>query len=139
MWPLGDDLAVPRSVQWDIVQRVERELVGNRGVIRYRGDAYHACRGGPPEWTMGFGFLALAYDVLGDSDRARQYLARLHASLNQNGEYPESWCRDPGHDQYFNSPLCWSHALDVVASVRLRGVDLLNSDGRAVAALGGTD
>jgi GH15 family glucan-1,4-alpha-glucosidase len=139
VWPLGDDLPVPRSVQRDIVRRVERELVGARGVVRYHGDAYHVCHEGPPEWTMGFGFLALAYHTLGDSVRARRYLARLHASINEKGEYPESWCRDPTHQRYFNSPLCWSHALDVVASVCLQGVDVPSSDAPTVVALRGRD
>jgi GH15 family glucan-1,4-alpha-glucosidase len=134
IWPLGDDVPVPRSVQWEIVQRVERELAGSRGVVRYDGDAYHACHGGPPEWTMGFGFLALAYDVLGDRERARDYLERLHASATEDGEYPESWCRDLGHYKYFNSPLCWSHALDVVASARLEDALPSSSDGRVLVA-----
>src|SRR3954453_541721 len=46
IWPLGDDLPVPRSVQRQIVERVERELVGTRGVVRYQGDSYHVCHGG---------------------------------------------------------------------------------------------
>jgi GH15 family glucan-1,4-alpha-glucosidase len=139
VWPLGDDVPVPRSVQWEIVQRVERELVGTRGVVRYPGDAYHICHDGPPEWTMGFGFLALAFDALGDRERAREYLERLHASATEDGEYPESWCRDPRHHKYFNSPLCWSHALDVVASERLDGASPSGADPRVAVALGGRD
>jgi GH15 family glucan-1,4-alpha-glucosidase len=137
VWPFGGDLPVPASVQREIVERVERELVGSRGVVRYRDDAYHVCHGGPPEWTMGFGFLALAWNALGDADRADRYLHKLHASANEAGEYPESWCREPGHYRYFNSPLCWSHALDVVACVQLRGAPAARSNGRALTALGG--
>ncbi len=137
VWPLGDDLPVPRSVLWEIVERVERDLVGSRGVVRYRGDTYHVCHGGPPEWTMGFGFLALAWDWLGEPERAREYLGRLRASANDAGEYPESWCRDPGHCRYFNSPLCWSHALDVVACVKLGDVGAGRADDQAVVPLSG--
>jgi GH15 family glucan-1,4-alpha-glucosidase len=139
VWPLGDDVPVPRSIQREVVDRVERELVGTRGVVRYHGDAYHACHGGPPEWTMGFGFLALAHNALGNADRACHYLQRLHASANDHGEYPESWCRDPEHHKYFNSPLCWSHALDVVASVKLEQARPLRSNGRALETLRGRD
>jgi GH15 family glucan-1,4-alpha-glucosidase len=118
-WPLGDDLPLPRTTQRDIVQRVESELLGTRGVVRYPEDTYHACHGGPPEWTMGLGFLALAWDALGDPDRGNWYLQRLESSTTETGELPESWCRDPDHYRYFNSPLCWSHALHIVAAIRL--------------------
>jgi GH15 family glucan-1,4-alpha-glucosidase len=137
VWPLGDDLPVPRSVLREIVERVERELVGTRGVVRYRADGYHVCHGGPPEWTMGFGFLALAWDSLGNRARAVEYLDRLHASANEAGEYPESWCRDLSHYRYFNSPLCWSHALDVVACARLGDVRAARSNGRAPVQVSG--
>ena len=119
VWPLGEDVPLPRSVQREMVERVERELVGARGVIRYAGDEYNSCHGGPPEWTMGFGFLALAWEALGEPERARWYLHRLQAVATESGELPESWCCDPTHQQYFNSPLCWSHALHVVAKVQL--------------------
>jgi GH15 family glucan-1,4-alpha-glucosidase len=137
VWPLGDDLPVPRRVLREIVERVERELVGARGVVRYHADGYHACHGGPPEWTMGFGFLALAWVSLGDPTRAAEYLDRLHASATDAGEYPESWCRDPAHDRYFNSPLCWSHALDVVASAQLGDVRAARSPVRPLVAVSG--
>jgi GH15 family glucan-1,4-alpha-glucosidase len=137
VWPLGDDLPVPRSVLREIVERVERELVGSRGVIRYHADTYNACHSGPPEWTMGFGFLALAWEALGETERARDYLARLHAGANAAGEYPESWCRDAGHDRYFNSPLCWSHALDVIASAKLDHVGAGSADGPELVAVSG--
>lgn len=134
IWPLGDDLPIPRSVQREIVERVERELAGTRGVVRYDGDAYHACHGGPPEWTMGFGFLALSWSALGEPARACEYLDRLHAVANEAGEYPESWCRDAEHYQFFNSPLCWSHALDVVACCRLGKLATTRAGGRMLRA-----
>jgi phosphorylase kinase alpha/beta subunit len=134
VWPFGEDLPVARTVQREIVERVERELVGTRGVIRYPGDGYHVCHGGSPEWTMGFGFLALAWNVLGEPTRASDYLERLHAVVNEAGEYPESWCHDPEHYRFFNSPLCWSHALDVVASAQLRQLPAPGADERALQA-----
>jgi phosphorylase kinase alpha/beta subunit len=116
VWPFGDDLPLPRTSQREIVERVERELLGARGVVRYPGDAYNACSGEPPEWTMGLGFLALAWHSLGHHDRATWYLRRLRAAMTASGELPESWCHDRSHEEYYNSPLCWSHALEVVAS-----------------------
>jgi GH15 family glucan-1,4-alpha-glucosidase len=134
IWPFGEDIPVPRSVQRAIVERVESELVGTRGVVRYRGDGYHVCHGGPPEWTMGFGFLALAWNALGDPARGCDYIDRLHACATESGEYPESWCRDPGHDQNFNSPLCWSHALDIVAYSQLGQLSAARAGGRNLSA-----
>jgi GH15 family glucan-1,4-alpha-glucosidase len=124
LWPYGIDLPIPISTQSEIVERVENELLGQRGVIRYAADAYNNCHDGPPEWTMGLGFLALAWDQLGNRERARMYLRRLEASATDSGELPESWCREPRHDKYFNSPLCWSHALHVVAASQISAVGL---------------
>lgn len=117
VWPLGDDVPIPRSEQREIVERVERELLGTRGVVRYRNDAYNACHGASPDWTMGLGFLALAWHALGEHDRAMPYLHRLESTATETGELAEAWCHDPAHDRRFNSPLCWSHALHVVAAV----------------------
>lgn len=65
---------------------------------------------------MGLGFLALAWNALGDRDKAAWYLRRLESAATRSGELPEAWCANPAHDEYYNSPLCWSHALHVVAS-----------------------
>lgn len=125
VWPLGEDLPLPRSTQREIVARVERELLGARGVVRYAQDAYHRCADLPPAWTMGLGFLALAHDALGDPARAERYLRQLEAAATPGAELPESWCQNPLHDEFYNSPLCWSHALHVVASVRLAHAGVL--------------
>lgn len=117
VWPLGDDVPIPRSGQRQIIERVERELLGTRGVVRYQGDRYNECHGASPEWTMGLGFLSLAWNALGERDRALAYLRRLESAATGSGALPEAWCHDPTHDGCFNSPLCWSHALHVVASV----------------------
>jgi len=119
VWPLGNDLPIPRSTLRDIVLRVEKELLGTRGVVRYPEDTYHACHNGPPEWTIGLGFLALAWNTLGDPERGQHYLHRLEQATTDTGELPDSWCQNPAHHQYFNSPLCWSHALHVVATTQL--------------------
>jgi len=118
------------SSQREMVQRVERELLGTRGVVRYLADGYHACGGGPPEWTMGLGLLALAWNSLGEHDRAVWYSHRLQSVSTATGGLPESWCHDPSHDEFYNCPLCWSHALHVVAAVEI--------DGRRASASPGT-
>ena len=119
IWPLGDDIAIPRRTQREILDRVERELVGARGVIRHVGDEYNRCHGHSPEWTMGFGFLALAWEAMGEQEKALSYLDRLEDARTLDGELPESWCADPSHYRYFNSPLCWSHALYIAAAIQL--------------------
>ena len=119
VWPLGDDLPLPRAAQREIVERVERELLGTRGVVRYAADSYHSCGDRPPEWTMGLGFLALAWAALGEKERAIWYEHRLQLVATPSGELPESWCHDPSHDEFYNSPLCWSHALHVIATTGL--------------------
>lgn len=84
-----------RSTLRDSVERIERELVGTTGLVRYDTDAYHTCHGGPPAWTMGFGFLALAWSALGERERGLDYLRRHESAATDAGELPESWCRDP--------------------------------------------
>jgi GH15 family glucan-1,4-alpha-glucosidase len=116
VWPLGDDLPLPRATQRQIVERVERELLGTRGVVRYAADSYHSCGDRPPEWTMGLGFLALAWHALGEAERAIWYQRKLQSVATPSGELPESWCHDPDHDEFYNSPLCWSHALQVIVT-----------------------
>jgi GH15 family glucan-1,4-alpha-glucosidase len=139
IWPLGDDLPIPRATLRDILQRVEEELAGTRGVVRYHSDTYNTCHDGPPQWTMGFGFLALAWNALGERERGLWYLHRLEALTTDTGELPESWCRDPDHQRYFNSPLCWSHALHVIAAKSIghhtaHGATASRASGRRVAA-----
>ncbi len=112
-------MPICRNDQRQILERVERELVGTRGVVRYAGDAYNTCHAGPPEWTMGFGFLALGWNAVGERDRAVWYWRRLESLATPEGELPEAWCHEPTCDRYFNSPLCWSQALYVVASIEL--------------------
>jgi len=87
---------------------------------------------------MGFGFLALAWNALGERERGLWYLHRLEALATDTGELPESWCRDPEHQHYFNSPLCWSHALHVIAAEslghhRVDGPTVSRASGRRVA------
>ncbi len=68
---------------------------------------------------MGLGFLALAWNALGEGEHAVWYERRLQSAATPSGELPESWCHDPGHEEYYNSPLCWSHALHVIVSAEL--------------------
>lgn len=133
VWPLGEDLPLPRSSQRKIVARVERELLGTRGVVRYSDDGYHRCGDAPPEWTMGLGFLALACNALGERKAAVRYLRQLESATTATGELPESWCHDPAHDEFYNSPLCWSHALHVVACAQLTQVNARPSRSRPAA------
>ncbi len=88
VWPLGNDLPIPRSTLRDIVLRVEKELLGTRGVVRYPEDTYHACHNGPPEWTIGLGFLALAWNTLGDPERGQHYLHRLEQATTDTANPP---------------------------------------------------
>jgi GH15 family glucan-1,4-alpha-glucosidase len=132
VWPLGEDLPLPCATQREIVGRVEHELLGTRGMVRYLDDSYHACGDRPPEWTMGLGFLALAWNALGEAERAAWYQRRLESVATASGELPESWCHDPGHEEFYNSPLCWSHALHVIVTAELGG-----SKPVPVAAVGG--
>lgn len=68
---------------------------------------------------MGLGFLALAWNALGEGERAVWYQRKLQSVVTASGELPESWCHDPGHEEFYNSPLCWAHALHVIVAAEL--------------------
>lgn len=115
-----------------IVVNIEKNLVRERGVIRYAGDLYfNADRENPvgneAEWPLGFAWLSIVYSKLAlramkmgsifgpPSEyihKAELYLERLEAVMTDDGLVPELYT---GEGKNWNVPLAWAQSLYVVA------------------------
>ena len=128
IYPYG---VVNRETAWHILLGVERNLLRDRGVLRYIGDSYHNSgdpdnrhrdpsyyHGKEAEWTFGLPWLALCYMELGGLTEAEAYMQRTEDVMLEDGALPELYFA--GSDRYNgNSPLGWSNALYLVAEREL--------------------
>lgn len=111
-----------------IVRQVEKNLLRERGVIRYKGDSYYSTleaehgRGKPrsfyegseAEWTFGLPWLALCHSVLGHDEKAKVYLKWTESLMTRPGELPELYYRGTNRPNP-NTPLGWSSAMYILA------------------------
>ncbi len=96
-----------------ILQNVERKLVRDRGVIRYKGDAYYA-NGKEAEWVMGFPWLATIYKQMKNPRKYAYYMRKTMQCFNKNHELPELYFGGTDiHNE--NTPLTWAQSLYIVA------------------------
>jgi phosphorylase kinase alpha/beta subunit len=98
-----------------ILRNVEKELVRNKGVIRYHGDQYYHNGKGEAEWVMGFPWLALIHKQLGNTGKYRQYMRKAKGSMCIKGFAPELYLSGTKiHNE--NNPLGWSQSLYLAAA-----------------------
>jgi phosphorylase kinase alpha/beta subunit len=105
----------------EVIERIERELVGENGVARYADDRYvepgrWACGDERPEWPMGFEWLSICRSELGDRDAARAWHERGIANATADGHLPEICVNGKPNA---NTPLAWAHAMALIAEARL--------------------
>lgn len=103
------------------VVRVERELTVEGGVHRFRGDAYY----GGGRWVLLSAALASSHAMLGEIDRARELLAWVERTADDDGNLPEQLTdrlqRPERLREWLDrwgpvaSPLLWSHAMYLLA------------------------
>jgi len=99
-----------------ILINVEKNLVRQRGVIRYIGDKYYYS-GIEPSWTVGFPWLAIIYKQINKPDRYAYYMRKAVEVLNEKGEMPELYFANSSmHNE--NSPLGWAQAMLLVARMQ---------------------
>ncbi len=99
-----------------ILTNVEKLLVRKRGVARYLNDQYYSNENGEAEWTFGFPWLAIIYKNLNRPDKYSYYMRKALEAMNGKKELPELYyAGTEEHNE--NSPLAWSQALYLVASV----------------------
>lgn len=114
IWPYN---VVTREQENEILDNVEYHLLRERGVIRYKGDAYYNKNADfhseEAEWTFGLAWLAIIYEKRGEKDRAFSYIKDL-ISLDTSEGIPELYfSNSPEYNE--NAPLGWSESLFIVA------------------------
>ena len=110
-----------------IVDRVEKNLLRNAGVLRYIGDSYYNSAledtrklpnsfyvGKEAEWTMGIPWLALCYIRLGDQKKAEYYIRQAESLMLDGSKLPKLYYAHTRKEN-INNPLGWSNALYIMA------------------------
>ncbi len=100
-----------------ILENVEYHLVRQKGVIRYKNDYYYNRNpdgySEEAEWTMGFAWLAIIYDKMGNLTKAKFFIDKL-ISIDTKYGLPELYFSNSS-DYNENTPLGWAESLFIVA------------------------
>ena len=137
IYPLN---VVTKEQRDQILCNVENRLLRRNGVIRYPGDVYYNVAnretkdayGGifypqiegqfhnhELQWSFGFAYLAIIYNDLGKTDRAKIYLDKLLAKAGDDSLISEGIYANPIFDKEIikndNTPLGWANALAIIA------------------------
>ena len=104
---------VDDSQRAQILWNVEKNLVRERGVIRYAGDPYYS-NGKEAEWCFGLPWLAKIYKEMGNKEKYEYYMRKTHQVMNRKLEIPELYYAD-STDHNENSPLGWATAMYLIA------------------------
>jgi len=109
---------VSHEMAKEIVANMEYHLAKEKGVLRYKFDAYYNKNSDgyseEAEWCFGLSWLAIAHKFLGNDKEAKQYLQKAKATITKDGKVPElyySHTNEPNE----NTPLGWSESMYVVA------------------------
>jgi GH15 family glucan-1,4-alpha-glucosidase len=121
VYPYG---VVDHDMGRQIVQNLEYHLTKDKGVIRYKFDAYYNNNtdgySEEAEWCFGLSWLAIAYKYLGDHEKARYYLDKATETITKEGKIPELYFSHSGKPNE-NTPLGWSESMYVVALYEVGG------------------
>jgi phosphorylase kinase alpha/beta subunit len=114
IWPY-DVLTAEETAK--VLDNVEYHLLRERGVIRYKGDAYYNKNpdgwSEEAEWTFGLCWLAIIYEQLGDHEKASTFMDKAKATMTKKG-LPELYFSN-STKYNDNTPLGWSESLFIVA------------------------
>lgn len=109
---------VTRKERDEILENVEYHLLRKRGVIRYKNDYYYNKNpdgySEEAEWTMGFSWLAIIYEKIGDEKKAKEFIRLAKDTINARGEIPELYFSNSSKYNE-NAPLGWSESMFIVA------------------------
>ncbi|MEH7176766.1 glycoside hydrolase family 15 protein [Neobacillus vireti] len=113
-----------------IVNQVEKVLLRERGVIRYKGDSYYSTvehegrhhnltfyYGTEAEWTFGLPWLALCHLELGNIEKANHYIKQTESVMLTDGSLPELYFAKCA-EYNSNTPLGWGSAMYILAKER---------------------
>ncbi|HSX04874.1 MAG TPA: glycoside hydrolase family 15 protein [Candidatus Saccharimonadales bacterium] len=101
-----------------IVENLVYHLERDKGVMRYKNDAYYNANpdgySEEAEWCFGLSWLAICYDHLGDHAKAKEYLDKATATVTKDGKIPELYFSH-SNEANENTPLGWSESMYVAA------------------------
>lgn len=102
----------------EILKNITYHLEKRRGIIRYKNDRYYNKNSDgyseEAEWTMGFSWLAIIYKMLGDINKAEEYLEKAKLTLGPDDKIPELYFSNTDrHNE--NIPLGWAESLFIIA------------------------
>ena len=109
---------VSKDMATQIVENLVYHLAKDKGVMRYKFDAYYNKNSDgyseEAEWCFGLSWLAIAYKRIGDDEKAKEYLDKATATITSDGKIPELYLShsDKANE---NTPLGWSESMYVVA------------------------
>jgi len=114
IWPYN---VVNPEQRQQILENVEYHLLRERGIIRYKGDRYYNKNADgvseEAEWTFGLSWLAIIYQKLGNSEKARELMKNLISEDTPEGIPELYYSNSPEYNE--NTPLGWSESLFIVA------------------------
>lgn len=127
---------IPKNLVQEILHNVEKELLTNTGVIRYKADSYFSTlekeygrnypqefyRGTEGSWCMGFPWLSLCYQSIGEYDKAKYYIEKTESVMLEDGSLPEIIMADGTVNP--NTPLLWGNSLYIQAKEKLINKEL---------------
>jgi len=110
---------VDEKMTKQIVANLVYHLVRDRGIIRYKFDAYYNRNkdgySEEAEWCFGLSWLAIAYKKLGNQEKAKLCLEKAQQTITKDGKIPELYYSNTDEPNE-NTPLGWSESMYIVAS-----------------------
>jgi GH15 family glucan-1,4-alpha-glucosidase len=101
-----------------IIENLVYHLAKDKGVMRYKFDAYYNRNpdgySEEAEWCFGLSWLAITYKLLGDNQKAQEYLDKATETITKDGKIPELYFSNTDEPNE-NTPLGWSESMYVVA------------------------
>lgn len=127
IWPYN---VVSKEQADSILENIEYHLLRERGVIRYKGDAYYNknpdLHSEEAEWTFGLAWLAIIYEKRGEKEKAFDYIKDLIASDTPDGIPELYFSNSPDYND--NTPLGWAESLFIVALNEIERRNISESD-----------
>lgn len=109
---------VSRDMAQQIVDNLTYHLERDKGVMRYKNDAYYNANpdgySEEAEWCFGLSWLAICYQRLGQPEKAKEYLDKATATITKDGKIPELYFSNSDRPNE-NTPLGWSESMYVAA------------------------